>query len=170
MPSFLYKALWTILLYMADQTSILMMMTICVTQQAQNVSGATPATESAAGSSAHASPQPQRVIPLAEGSHVLRPHNRATSTATAQTTTANANGAATAPQPSACPAPDLQAGLAALHAENRALRAAAAAQRAQRAAAAVKASAAPADTMLVASLERRLAALQAQVWLLPSWL
>lgn len=53
--------------------------------------------------------------------------------------------------------------LAALQAENRALRAAAAAQRAQRAAAAAKATAAPGDTVLVAGLERRLAALQAQV-------
>ena len=53
--------------------------------------------------------------------------------------------------------------LAALQAENRALRAAAAAQRAQRAAAAAKATAASGDAALVVGLERRLAALQAQV-------
>jgi len=122
--------------------------------------------DSAMGCSTHASPQ--RVLPLAEGSHVLKPHNCANGTATTRTPTADAGGAA--PQPSACPAPDLQDGLAALHAENRALRAAAAAQRAQRAAAAMTASSAPADTTLVTGLQRQLAALQAQVWRLPSWL
>ncbi len=164
MSCFLLKCLWICLIILAKHTYLMM---ICVSHQAQNSLGTGPAMDSATGCSTHASPQ--RVIPLAEGSHVLKPHNCANSTATTtQTPTAGASGAAA--QPSACPAPDLQDGLAALHAENRALRAAAAAQRAQRAAAAMKASAAPADATLVTGLQRQLAALQAQVWLLPSWL